>query len=137
MSPRRLAATFTVVLGALCAGPAVAAAHPLLVTSAPAPGSIVPGSPSTLTLAFSETSVPSGSAVTLKGPGGRSVFLGKLRSTAGGQQMAAAIKGKLKPGVYHVHWVALGDDGHTVSGDFAFGVSEANGAPPPGAAGGR
>lgn len=136
MSPRRLAATFTVVLGALCAGPAVAAAHPLLVTSAPAPGSIVPGSPSTLTLAFSETSVPSGSAVTLKGPGGRSVFLGKLKSTAGGQQMAAAIKGKLKPGVYRVHWVALGDDGHTVSGDFAFGVSEANGAPPPGAAAG-
>src|SRR5207302_33176 len=41
-----------------------------------------------------------------------------------------------EPAVDHVHWVALGDDGHTVSGDFAFGVSEANGAPPPGAAAG-
>src|ERR1700728_2784093 len=112
MSPRRLAVTFTVVLGALCAGPAVAAAHPLLVTSAPAPGSIVPGSPSALTLAFSETSIPSGSAVTLKGPGNKVISLGRLKSSAGGQQLSAAIPGKLKPGVYRAHWVALGDDGH-------------------------
>ena len=133
---RRLLAGLAVVLGALSAGPAAALAHPLLVTSAPAPGSILPGPPSTLTLAFSEAAVPSGSAVSVKGPGGRAIGLGRLSSSAGGQQLSARLAGKLKPGVYRVHWVALGDDGHTVSGDFAFGVSESNGAPPPGAAAG-
>ena len=132
---RRLLAGLAVVLGALSAGPAAALAHPLLVTSAPAPGSILPGPPSTLTLAFSEAAVPSGSAVSVKGPGG-GLALGPLRSSAGGQQLSAKLPGQLKPGVYHVHWVALGDDGHTVSGDFAFGVSERSGAPPPGAAAG-
>jgi methionine-rich copper-binding protein CopC/putative copper export protein len=131
---RRLTVAFAVVLGALGAGPAAAVAHPLLVTSAPAPGSILPGSPSVLTLAFSETSVPSGSAVTLSGPGGRSVSVGRIRSAAAGQQLTAKLAGKLVPGVYRVHWVALGDDGHTTSGAFAFGVSKPNGDPPPGAA---
>lgn len=133
---RRFAALFVVVLGALGAGPAAAGAHPLLVTSAPAPGSILPGSPSRLTLAFSETSVPSGSAVTLSGPGGRRVALGRISSAAHGQQLTAKLPHTLAAGVYRVHWVALGDDGHTTAGDFAFGVAQANGDPPPGAAAG-
>ncbi|HEY1593428.1 MAG TPA: copper resistance protein CopC [Solirubrobacteraceae bacterium] len=124
-----------VALGAMCAGAAVAAAHPLLVTSAPAPGSIVPGSPSTVALAFSEGAVPRGSSLSVSGPHG-GVTLGSVGSSDAGKQLAANLRGKLAPAVYHVHWVALGQDGHTVSGTFAFGVAEANGAPPPGAAAG-
>ena len=131
---RRLAIAAAVALGALCAGPAAAVAHPLLVTSAPAPGSIVPGVPSTLTLAFSEASVPRGSAVTVTGPGKRRIVLRRLKSSDGGRQLAAALPKKLSSGVYFVRWVALGDDGHTTSGSFAFGLAGKNGSLPPGAA---
>jgi methionine-rich copper-binding protein CopC/putative copper export protein len=132
---RRLVRTGAVALVAMCAGAAAAAAHPLLLTSAPAPGSIIPGSPSTLTIAFSEGAVAGGSRVTLTGPHG-AVGLGRLTASGGGRQLASKLDGKLAPGVYRAHWVALGDDGHTVSGNFAFGVAEANGSPPPGASAG-
>jgi methionine-rich copper-binding protein CopC/putative copper export protein/ABC-type branched-subunit amino acid transport system substrate-binding protein len=131
---RRVAIAAAVALGALCTGPAAALAHPLLVTSAPAPGAIVPGAPSTLTLAFSESSVPRGSAVTVTGPGSRPIALGRLASSDGGQQLVAALPKKLASGVYFVHWVALGTDGHTTSGTFAFGVAGNNGSLPAGAA---
>src|SRR5258707_14549113 len=121
---RRAALVAAVALGAMCAGAAVAAAHPLLVTSAPAPGSIVPGSPSTVALAFSEGAVPRGSSVSVTGPHGR-VALGTVGSTDAGRQLAAKLRGKLAPGVYRVHWLALGEDGHTVTGAFAFGVAQA------------
>ncbi|MFL5822351.1 MAG: copper resistance protein CopC [Solirubrobacteraceae bacterium] len=133
MQFRRLALAAAVVLGALCAGAAAASAHPLLITSAPTPGSIVPSSPSTVGLAFSESAVPGGSTLTVTGPHGP-VRLGPLTATGGGEQFTARIGRRLGPGVYHADWVALGDDGHTVSGSFAFGVAQKNGAPPPGAA---
>jgi methionine-rich copper-binding protein CopC/putative copper export protein len=130
---KRAALSVAVALGALCAGAAAASAHPLLVTSAPAPGAIVPGSPSTVALQFSESAVPSGSRLKLSGPHGQ-VKLGPLTASDGGQQLSAKLGGKLEPGVYRARWLALGDDGHTVSGTFAFGVAERNGDPPPGAA---
>src|SRR5437763_16515083 len=132
---RRAVLTAAVALGALCAGAAAAAAHPLLVTSAPAPGSIIPGSPSTVALAFSEAAVASGSRVPVTAPHGQ-VHLGRLTPSDAGRQLVSKLQGRLAPGVYGVHWVALGDDGHTVSGQFAFGVAEANGSPPPGASAG-
>jgi methionine-rich copper-binding protein CopC/putative copper export protein/ABC-type branched-subunit amino acid transport system substrate-binding protein len=132
---RKVTIVVAAVLGAICAGQAAAGAHPLLVTAAPAPGSLLPGSPSTLTLAFSETSVVQGSAVTLEGPRGQRVALGRLSSTGGAQQLESRLPNKLAPGVYRVRWAALGQDGHTVSGEFAFAVAEANGSPPPGASG--
>src|SRR5260370_37361363 len=103
---RRLARLTAVALVAMCAGAAAAAAHPLLLTSAPAPGSIVPGSPSTLTIAFSEGAVAGGSSVTLTGPHGR-VALGRLTASDGAQQLASKLDGKLAPGVDRVHWGAL------------------------------
>ena len=132
---RKLAIVAAVGLGALCAGPATAGAHPLLVTAAPAPGAILPGAPSTLTLAFSEAAVARGSAVTVAAPAGRPLAVGRLKSVDGDRELAVSLPKKLKAGVYKIHSVALGDDGHTVAGDFAFGVSEPNGAPPPGASG--
>lgn len=132
---RRFLRAAAVALGVICAGPAAAVAHPLLVTAAPGPGTLVPGAPSSVTLAFSETAVARGSAITVTAPGRRSLRLGLLKSTDGGQQLSASVPPRLKPGVYSVHWVALGQDGHTVSGDFAFGIAESNGAPPPGAMG--
>src|SRR5437763_14372017 len=104
-----------VALGALCAGAAAAAAHPLLVTAAPAPGSIIPGSPSTVALSFSEEAVSSGSKLTVTGPQG-TVQLGRMTPSDGSRQLASKLQERLAPGVYRVHWLALGDDGHTVSG---------------------
>ncbi len=126
----RLAIAAAVGFGALCAGPPAAGAHPLLLTAAPAPEAIVPGAPSAVTLAFSEAAVARGSAVTIGG-----AKLGPIKATDGGRQFAASLPRGVKPGVYKVQWVVLGQDGHTVSGSFAFAVAEPNGAPPPGASG--
>src|SRR5258708_13945008 len=121
---RRAALVAAVALGAMCAGAAVAAAHPLLVTSAPAPGSIVPGSPSTVALAFSEGAVPRGSSLSVSGPHGR-VALGSVGSSDLGKQLPPNSAGKLAPAVYHVHWVALGQDAPPGRGTLAFGAPAA------------
>jgi methionine-rich copper-binding protein CopC/putative copper export protein len=132
---RRAALAAAAVLVALCGVPAAAAAHPLLLTAAPAPGVIDPSAPTSMTLEFSEAAVPSGSAVSITGPNHFRLKDPKLLSEDGGRQLAFTMPTGMKPGVYHVTWLALGIDGHNVSGTFAFGVAEKNGQLPPGAAG--
>ena len=137
---RRVASVAAVVLGALCAGPAAAGAHPLLLTAAPAPGALIPGAPSAVTLAFSEPAVAAGSAVAvaaIHGAQAHPIKLGPVHGAAAGRQLTVRLPKHLGPGVYRVRWVALGVDGHTVSGSFDWGIAEPDGSPPPGAAAGR
>ncbi|MCW3066339.1 MAG: hypothetical protein JWN32_3511, partial [Solirubrobacterales bacterium] len=54
---RRLLLGAAVALGALCAGPAAASAHPLLLQAAPAPGLIAPKAPVAVSVALSEPAV--------------------------------------------------------------------------------
>lgn len=133
MRPRALAAAVLSVL--VCLGlPSVASAHPSLLTTSPGPGAIEGSAPSRLQLAFSERIELEGSSLRLRDRAGRVVPLGPLIKGDGAPGMAAGIQRKLRPGVYRVNWVVLGDDGHSVAGDFRFGVALPGGQPPPGAA---
>ncbi len=118
---------------ALLGLPSPAAAHPSLLTTAPAPGSIEGNPPTRIQLAFSERIGLAGSSLTLRDPAGRKVALGPLTEVDGSPGMGAGIRRTLRPGVYRAAWVVLGADGHTVAGEFRFGVALAGGQPPPGA----
>jgi copper transport protein len=116
---------------ALLVAPA-AVAHPYLVASTPESGVVATGTVSSVKLAFTERLVLEGSSVTVLATSGRVVHVGRLRPALGGNGFTASV-GNLPEGVYTAKWVALGDDGHTVAGSFAFGVPGANGQAPPGA----
>jgi methionine-rich copper-binding protein CopC/putative copper export protein/ABC-type branched-subunit amino acid transport system substrate-binding protein len=132
---RRLTVATAVALVASCGGAAVAAAHPLLLTAAPAPGVIDPSAPKSMTLEFSEAAVTSGSRVTITGPHRVRLPIGKLKARDGGRLISFSLPSHLKPGVYKVAWLALGIDGHNVDGTFAFGIAEKSGRLPPGSSG--
>src|SRR3954451_20191624 len=112
------------------AGPA--RAHPLLVQASPQAGAVAPAAPREVALSFSEPVVRVGSSVTLLRPDGGPVRLGPL-VRRGDSELAASVAARLAPAVYAVHWSALGDDGHTVTGNLRFGVRRPGGAAPPGA----
>lgn len=130
---RRALAGAAVVLGALCAGPAAAVAHPLLVQTAPAAGLIAPQAPDAIRLQLSEPVVARGSRLTVTGPRGVKVATGSVVRSSDGKGLSVKPKTPLRSAVYRVRWTALGDDGHLVRGDFSFGIAGAKGAPPPGA----
>lgn len=114
--------------------PSAAAAHPSLLTTSPSPGAIGGGPPKRIQLAFSERIEIRGSSLTLYDRAGAKLALGPLTQQPDGPGMGAGVQRDLRPGVYRVNWVVLGDDGHTVGGDFRFGVALPGGRLPPGAA---
>src|SRR4051794_5923078 len=113
--------------------PATAVAHPALLQSSPAPGLIAPRAVPEVQLSLSEPAVLSGSRVTLRKLGGGEIPARALRGTDGDKTLALRPSQPLAEGTYEVHWTTLGDDGHTVSGSFAFGVAGKNGEVPGGA----
>ncbi|HLF40434.1 MAG TPA: copper resistance protein CopC, partial [Acidimicrobiia bacterium] len=114
-------------------GPAPAQAHPYLVQTLPGPGAIVQAPPPAIEIGFTESVILEGSSIRLEGPDREPIALGPLRRPEGGPGLTADVEGDLAAAVYTVRWVVLGDDGHTSSGEFAFGVSDPEGRPPPGA----
>src|SRR5581483_6547658 len=74
-----------------------------------------------------------GSSISLSGSRGKTYKVGHLAATLGGDAMTAAVP-KLPEGIYTVHWVAYGNDGHIVEGSYEFGVPSPSGQAPPGAA---
>src|SRR4051812_1960995 len=113
--------------------PATAVAHPALLQSSPAPGLIAPRAVPDVELSLSESAVLDGSRITLSKLGGAEVPTGSLRGTDGDRTLVIRPTRPLEEGTYEVHWSTLGDDGHAVSGSFAFGVAGRDGQPPEGA----
>jgi methionine-rich copper-binding protein CopC/putative copper export protein/ABC-type branched-subunit amino acid transport system substrate-binding protein len=111
---------------------APADAHPYLVASTPRAGVVATTVPSSIALAFTEALTVKGGSITVRDASGHRVHTGPLHSANGGDGMSVST-GKLPEGVYTINWVALGDDGHTVSGSFRVGVPSATGQAPPGA----
>jgi methionine-rich copper-binding protein CopC len=101
---------------------ASAAAHADLISSEPAAGSTVAGSPATIRLSFSQ---PLQSTSTMQ------LFLGQFQSVAGlntvvaGSEMQATLGRPLAPATYTVQWSAASDDGHTTEGSYQFAVAAA------------
>ena len=111
---------------ALAAFPSRAHAHPVLVRSVPAKDATLTATPSTIRLTFSESVEWSLSTLTLEGPGGASIALGKVgRGADSAQVIVAAIGTALPNGTYTVKWRAAGKDGHGTRGQFSFVVATA------------
>ncbi|HEV7686845.1 MAG TPA: copper resistance protein CopC [Acidimicrobiia bacterium] len=116
------------VLSPWAAAPAWA--HPYLVQTVPGPGVALRDPPPTVQIGFTERVVLEGSSLRLDDGDGRPVALGPLHTPKEGPGLAADIKSPLGGDVYLVRWSVLGDDGHSSSGEFRFGVDGPNGAPP-------
>lgn len=113
-------------LVAMAAVPFLAHAHTHLQSAAPADGSTIAGSPSAISLKFSE---PTRVTVLMLQKGNESPEqkLGPLPATA--QKELSVNAPKLDPGAYTVKWRAVGEDNHVMSGVLRFTVSAA--APKP------
>jgi methionine-rich copper-binding protein CopC len=109
-----------------------AAAHADLISSEPAAGSTVIGSPATIRLSFSQP---------LENTSTMQLFTGQFQPVAGlntvvaGSEMQATLGRPLDPATYTVQWSAATDDGHTTEGSFQFavaapGLTAANGLAP-------
>lgn len=119
-----------VALGALAMISAVpAAAHPKLLSSAPAAGTAV-AAPATLSLRFSEKLAPafSGARLFMTGMGGKphapmAMATAKPAFGADGRTMTIKPAAPLPAGAYRLDWFTVGADTHRVTGSVAFTVS--------------
>src|SRR5260221_5117000 len=118
--------------------PPTAAAHALLLSSAPVAGSTVGTAPTEVVLTFGETPDPRLSSVKVLDSKGTDHASGPLQAVPGEPLRLRIGVGQLGDGVYTVSWRTLSAvDGHIAAGSFAFGVGVAvtPGAGQPNAAG--
>lgn len=105
----------------LSAGSAFAHAH--LTAETPSANDVVAGSPTSLSLGFSEGLEIGLSGVTLKGADGQSIPIGTPALTPGDDtQISVPLNGPLTAGKYTVEWHALSKDGHATHGSYQFTV---------------
>ena len=110
---------------ALCAAPA--AAHDELVSTSPADGTTVSSAPAEVVLVFSEPPVALGSEVQVLGPDGANLDAGDL--VLEGSTVHQGLRAERPQGAYRVQWRVTSDDGHTVTGEFAFTATAGTGGP--------
>lgn len=112
---------FGVVVGAILASPTAAQAHAVLTTSSPAAGSTVGAPPDAVVLEFDEPLAPSLSHAAVVDPTGR-----RFTATVSGERMRVPLSGVTALGIYYVTWTTVSEvDGHTITGEFQFGVGVA------------
>jgi len=99
-----------------------ALAHAFLDRASPPVGAEVSGSPSALTLNYTEPVEPAFSTVQVIDSGGARVDRGPLRAQGDGRVLALGLK-PLAPGVYTVVWHVTSVDTHKTEGRFNFTVT--------------
>lgn len=121
---RRTAVALLAVAAAVSVTPTQARPffHLALSRSEPMKDSTV-AAPAALKLWFTEKPTLATSRVSLTGPDGKAIALGKLTmDTAAKAPIVAPVTGPMTPGVYTVKWTTASKDGHAVSGSFGFTV---------------
>lgn len=105
-------------VAALAAGPA--AAHARLVSATPAPNSTVAAARS-LSLTFSERTVPAFSGFEVVNAAGQTLA---IRTSVGedGKTLTGTLARPLTAGVYRVEWRIASSDGHRMTGSYTFTV---------------
>lgn len=102
-------------------GAAQAEAHARLIRAAPRVGATVQVSPNELRLTFSERIQPSLSSVSVSGPGGEPLALGRLVLDGKNHRVVVVpIPSTLRQGPYRVKWSMTSEDAHETDGDFIF-----------------
>ena len=115
--------TLALVVLAVAAAVPAASMHFGLDRSVPAAGATV-SSPETVTLWFTE--VPQDNSISIRlvdARGGLVPSSDPAQDPDDGTRFQVRPSGTLQPGAYTVAWRGIGQDGHTVRGDFAFTVS--------------
>ncbi|WP_377270248.1 FixH family protein [Peterkaempfera sp. SMS 1(5)a] len=139
---RRPAAALLLVLSAalalLLGGAGTASAHAALVSTDPAPDSVVATAPSQVVLTFSEGVTLSDNSVQVFDPGGKQADLGSPAHADGKDATAAVqLRDGLAQGTYTVSWRAVSEDSHPVSGAFTFSIGKQTQTAVPAAVAGR
>ena len=114
-----------IVGAAVCAFAATAAnAHAFLDHAVPGVGATVSGSPSELTLTFTQALVPAFSGVQIATAAGAPVAAGKATADPSDPATLHVRLGQpLRPGAYKVTWHVVSVDTHHTQGTYAFTVS--------------
>jgi methionine-rich copper-binding protein CopC len=99
-----------------------AAWHNKLVKSSPRPEAKLDKSPAEIRLWFKEPPEPKFSGITLNGPTGKKIVIGKVTATDDSTSIKAEITDILASGAYTVSWRASGTDGHSIRGKFKFTI---------------
>jgi copper transport protein len=113
-------ALLTVFIGLATAAPA--AAHPYLLSSSPASGAILASAPSRIDISYTEGLDRPYCTVVLIDPDGHHVSTHQVHADAPTELSVAPDSALAEQGTYAVNWTAVGDDGHTVIGNFGFSV---------------
>lgn len=104
----------------------VAQAHITLIDSSPAAGAVV-ASPSKIDLVFNEQLVPRASRIRLElvnqaDPAEAATQHLDVQVVNGGATLRAKPHHSLGAGTYRVHWRAVGEDNHPMTGEFFFSI---------------
>ncbi len=110
-------------LAALLCAAAGAHAHAFLDHASPAVGSTVHGSPSELSLWFTQELEPAFSTVRVVDQAGHEMDKGDKAVDPGDRTLLKVSLPALPPGTYKVIWRVLSVDTHTTEGDFKFTVA--------------
>ncbi len=98
-----------------------AQAHAELLTATPSPGSELPASPAVIRLTFSEALGPA-SQIVVRNRSFAPISGVTVQVLADAPNTLEARLRPLAPGIYTVEYVAVGSDGHPVSGSYEFSV---------------
>jgi methionine-rich copper-binding protein CopC len=126
LTPRRHrlrgAAVLLAAAAALAASAAPALAHDELVSTNPTAGATVARPPTEVVLTFGETVLPLGTQVVVTGPDGP---VSDGSPSVSGKEVRQPLRSG-PAGTYDVAWRATSEDGHPVSGTFAFTAQAAS-----------
>jgi methionine-rich copper-binding protein CopC len=114
---RRVLSVLAVLAVVLLGTPLTASAHDVLESTSPAAGSTVQRMPPSVSLTFTEAPLALGTQVVVTGPSGA---MQQGAPTIEGRVVTQAIAPSAPAGSYTVTYRVTSDDGHPVTGSFAF-----------------
>lgn len=129
-APLRMLATTLLIAGITVAGTGQARAHTVLTASDPPANATLSAGPSRVSATFNEEPQTNFAAMTVVGPDGNLWSSGD--SEVHGEVVSVAMRPLGPSGTYTVNYRVTSDDGHVVSGSWAFTVTVPNtGSPGP------
>jgi len=118
---RALGVTVLALVAALI--PVPATAHDVLLATDPADGAVLDAAPAQVVLTFSAEQAGVGAEVAVLGPDGASWSDGP--AVVAGTTVTQLLRSGMPNGAYTVAWRSVAQDGHPVTGTFAFEVAAA------------
>ena len=113
--------TFALALALTLALPLAAHAHPRVVSAEPGVNAATAGSPTTISITFSEPLFIRFCGIVLKDAAGHTIRTGPVAlDPANDHRLVAPVLTALAPGGYTVNWRAVSADTHRVQGAYGF-----------------